>query len=114
LKIAILDDYQNVAAKCADWSPLTGSAEITFFNDHISDVDALVSRLAPFDIICVMRERTPLTAEIMGRLPVLKLISSTGPGNASIDIGAAPGGGGEGMSTGHNSYSPIGFPRGPV
>jgi phosphoglycerate dehydrogenase-like enzyme len=107
MKIAILDDYQNVAAKCADWSPLTGSAEITFFNDHISDVDALVSRLAPFDIICVMRERTPLTAEIMGRLPVLKLISSTGPGNASIDIGAARGRGVEVMNTGYNSYSTI-------
>src|ERR1700688_1227689 len=107
MKIAILDDYQNVAAQCADWSPLAVSAEITFFNDHISDVDALVSRLAPFDIICVMRERTPLTAEIMGRLPVLKLISSTGPGNASIDIGAARGRGVEVMNTGYNSYPTI-------
>jgi phosphoglycerate dehydrogenase-like enzyme len=107
MKIAILDDYQNVAAKCADWSPLTGSAEITFFNDHISGVDALVSRLAPFDIICVMRERTPLTAEIIGRLPALKLISSTGPGNASIDIGAARGRGVEVMNTGYNSYPTI-------
>jgi phosphoglycerate dehydrogenase-like enzyme len=107
VKIAILDDYQNVAAQCADWSPLAGSAEITFFNDHISGVDAQVSRLAPFDIICVMRERTPLTAEIMGRLPALKLISSTGPGNASIDIAAARGRGIEVMNTGYNSYPTI-------
>jgi phosphoglycerate dehydrogenase-like enzyme len=89
MKIAILDDYQNVAAQCADWSQLAASAELTFFNDHLSDVDALVSRLEPFDIVCVMRERTPLTAEVIGRLPALKLIASTGPRNASIDINAA-------------------------
>src|ERR1700722_11209375 len=47
MKIAILDDYQNVAAGCADWSPLATSAELTFFHDHVSDVEALVARLAP-------------------------------------------------------------------
>jgi phosphoglycerate dehydrogenase-like enzyme len=107
MKIAILDDYQNVAAQCADWSPLAVSAELTFFNDHVSDADALVSRLAPFDIICVMRERTPLTAEIIGRLPALKLIASTGPRNASIDIGAAHARGIEIVNTGYNSYPTI-------
>ncbi len=107
MKIAILDDYQNVAAKCADWSPLAVCAELTFFNDHVSDADALVSRLAPFDIICVMRERTPLTAEIIGRLPALKLIASTGPRNASIDIGAARARGIEIVNTGYNSYPTI-------
>src|SRR6201984_1460730 len=89
MKIAVLDDYKSVATVCADWSSLAASAELTFFNDHISDVNALVSRLAPFDIICVMRERTPMTAEIIGRLPALKLIVSTGPRNASIDVVAA-------------------------
>jgi phosphoglycerate dehydrogenase-like enzyme len=107
MKIAILDDYQNVAAQCADWSPLAASAELTFFSDHVSDVDALVSRLAPFDIICVMRERTPLTAEIIGRLPALKLIASTGPRNASIDVGAAGARGIEIVNTGYNSYPTI-------
>jgi phosphoglycerate dehydrogenase-like enzyme len=107
MKIAILDDYQNVAAQCADWSPLAASAELTFFSDHVSDVDALVSRLAPFDIICVMRERTPLTAEIIGRLPALKLIASTGPRNASIDVGAARARGIEIVNTGYNSYPTI-------
>jgi phosphoglycerate dehydrogenase-like enzyme len=107
MKIAILDDYQNVAAQCADWSPLSDSAELTFFNDHVSDVDTLISRLAPFDVICVMRERTPLTAEIMGRLPALKLIASTGPRNASIDFGAARARGIEVVNTGYNSYPTI-------
>jgi phosphoglycerate dehydrogenase-like enzyme len=107
MKIAILDDYQNVAAKCADWSPLATSAELTFFNDHVSDVGALVARLTPFDVICVMRERTPLTAEIIGRLPALKLIASTGPRNASIDVGAARARGIEIVNTGYNSYPTI-------
>jgi phosphoglycerate dehydrogenase-like enzyme len=107
MKIAILDDYQNVAAQCADWSPLTASAELTFFNDHVSDVDALVARLAPFDVVCVMRERTPLTAEIIGRLPALKLIASTGPRNASIDVEAARARGIDIVNTGYNSYPTI-------
>jgi phosphoglycerate dehydrogenase-like enzyme len=107
MKIAILDDYQNVAAQCADWSQLAASAELTFFNDHISDVDTLVSRLEPFDIVCVMRERTPLTAEVIGRLPALKLIASTGPRNASIDINAARARGIEIVNTGYNSYPTI-------
>jgi len=107
MKIAILDDYQNVAAGCADWSALTRSAELTFFNDHVADVEALVARLAPFDVICVMRERTPLTADIIGRLPALKLIASTGPRNASIDVGAARARGVEVVNTGYNSYPTI-------
>jgi phosphoglycerate dehydrogenase-like enzyme len=107
MKIAILDDYQNAAAQCADWSPLAASAELTFFNDHVSDADALVARLAPFDVICVMRERTPLTADIIGRLPALKLIASTGPRNASIDVGAARARGIEIVNTGYNSYPTI-------
>lgn len=107
MKIAILDDYQNVAAQCADWSQLAASAELTFFNDHLSDVDALVSRLEPFDIVCVMRERTPLTADVIGRLPALKLIASTGPRNASIDVNAARARGIEIVNTGYNSYPTI-------
>ena len=107
MKIAILDDYQNVAAQCADWSQLAASAELTFFNDHISEVDALVARLAPFDVICVMRERTPLSAEIISRLPALKLIASTGPRNASVDVGAARARGIEIVNTGYDSYPTI-------
>jgi hypothetical protein len=69
MKIAVLDDYQNVALKSADWSPVAERAEITAFNDHLSDPLALVERLLPFDVICVMRERTPLTRSIIQQLP---------------------------------------------
>jgi phosphoglycerate dehydrogenase-like enzyme len=89
MKIAVLDDYQNVALTLADWSPVAEKAEITVFNDHISDPSALVERLLPFDIICVMRERTPLPRGIIEQLPQLKMIASTGTRNASIDLAAA-------------------------
>jgi phosphoglycerate dehydrogenase-like enzyme len=89
IRVAILDDYQNVALEMADWSPLAGRAEIAVFNDHLSDPDAVVQRLLPFDVICVMRERTPLTRSVIERLPRLKLIASAGPRNAAIDQMAA-------------------------
>jgi hypothetical protein len=73
MKVAILDDYQNVALEMADWSSVAGRAEITVFNDHVADPDAVVKRLLPFDVICVMRERTPLPREVIERLPQLKL-----------------------------------------
>lgn len=89
MKVAILDDYQNVALDLADWSAVTNRAEITVFNDHLADPDAVVARLLPFDVICVMRERTPLPRGVIERLPQLKLIASTGPVNASINREAA-------------------------
>jgi phosphoglycerate dehydrogenase-like enzyme len=73
----------------ADWSPLAGRATITAFNDHLDDPDAVAARLAPFEVVCVMRERTPLTRGLLERLPRLKLIASTGFINASIDLQAA-------------------------
>src|SRR4051812_47143090 len=89
MKIAILDDYQNVALSMADWSAVERKAEITVFTDHVADPNELVVQLEPFDVVCVMRERTPLPREVIERLPRLKLIASTGPGNASIDYSAA-------------------------
>ncbi|HME49469.1 D-2-hydroxyacid dehydrogenase family protein [Mycobacterium sp.] len=89
MQVAILDDYQNVAMEMADWSPVAERADITVFNDHISDSDDLIERLAPFDVVFVMRERTPLSRNIIERLPRLKMIASTGPFNASIDMAAA-------------------------
>jgi hypothetical protein len=65
--IAILDDYQNVALEMADWSSLADEATLTVFNDHLNDVNEIVNRLVPFDVVCVMRERTPLTREILAR-----------------------------------------------
>jgi phosphoglycerate dehydrogenase-like enzyme len=106
-RIAILDDYQNVALESADWSSLRSSAELTVFNDHLPDPEAVVARLAPFDIVCVMRERTPLPREILMRLPNLKLIASTGPRNASIDVAAAAERGIEVTHTRYDSSSTI-------
>ena len=88
-KIAVLDDYQNVALENADWSVLDDRADITVFQDHLADPDAVIERLLPFDVVCVMRERTPLPRNVLERLPNLKLIASTGSGNASIDMVAA-------------------------
>ena len=88
-KIAVLDDYQNAALESADWSVLSGRADITVFQDHLDDTDAVIERLLPFDIVCVMRERTPLPRNVVERLPNLKFIASTGPVNASIDVVAA-------------------------
>ena len=89
LSVAVLDDYQNVALRLADWSQLEDRAIVTVFNDHISNPEALIARLAPFDVLCVMRERTPLPRAIIERLPRLKLIVSTGRRNAAIDVAAA-------------------------
>lgn len=86
MKIAVLDDYQGVAASLADWGSLGGEA--TFFRDTISG-PALVERLRPFEVICLMRERTPMTAEVIGALPNLKLLVTSGPRNLSIDLAAA-------------------------
>jgi phosphoglycerate dehydrogenase-like enzyme len=107
IKIAILDDYQNVALKMADWSVLAARAEITVFNDHIAGAGAPVERLLPFDVVCVMRERTSLPRDIIERLPQLKLIASTGPRNASIDVAAAQERGISVTNTGYNSWPTI-------
>src|SRR5260370_33975468 len=89
VNIAILDDYQNVALKFADWSRLQDRSQVTVFNDHVSDPAALVERLKPFEVISVMRERTPLPRSIIEQLPNLKLIASNAPRNASIELAAA-------------------------
>jgi phosphoglycerate dehydrogenase-like enzyme len=102
MKIAILDDYQNVALEMADWSALSKRAEITVFNDHVSEPPALVERLLPFDVVCAMRERTPLPRNVIQRLPNLKLIASTGPVNAAIDVAAASD---HGIAVVHTGYS---------
>jgi phosphoglycerate dehydrogenase-like enzyme len=102
-RIAIFDDYQNVALELADWSPVTERATVTVFNDHLSEAKDIVDRLRDFDAVCVMRERTPLTRDILERLPRLKLIASTGSRNASIDVDAAAARGIEVMHTNYDS-----------
>jgi hypothetical protein len=68
-KIAVLDDYQNVALENADWSVPRDRADITVFQDHLADPDAVIERLVPFDVACVMRERTPVVDEGESTLP---------------------------------------------
>ncbi|MDX1872283.1 D-2-hydroxyacid dehydrogenase family protein [Mycolicibacterium sp. 120266] len=89
IRVAVLDDYQNVALQMTDWSPVTARAEVTVFDDHLADEAALITRLAPFDVVFVMRERTPLPRSVLTRLPRLRMIASTGNANASIDMAAA-------------------------
>jgi phosphoglycerate dehydrogenase-like enzyme len=107
VQVAILDDYQGVALQSADWSPLQGKANITVFRDHLSDSAALVERLKPFDVVCVMRERTPLTRAILEQLPNLKLIASTAFRNASIDMAAAKERGITVCKTGYSAHGAI-------
>jgi len=89
MKVAILDDYQSVAADMADWNSLPADTEVTFFSDHLTDEDALASRLAGFDIIMGMRERTPFPRSLLERLPSLRCLITTGGRNASFDLNAA-------------------------
>ena len=100
-KIAVLDDYQGVALKLADWSAVTARGDVDVFSDHLTDLDAVAERLLPYDVLCVMRERTPLGAALIERLPNLKLIASTGPRNASIDLKAAAA---RGIAVVHTGY----------
>src|ERR1700732_267124 len=106
-RIAVLDDYQHVALSLADWSVLEPRATVTVFNDHLADSDAVVERLQPFEIVCVMRERTPMTRTIIERLPKLRMIASTGTRNASIDLKAAEERGVQVVHTGYTSTPTI-------
>ena len=88
LRCAILDDYQNVALKMADWSALKGKADITVFNEHLGEASNVVKALKDFDIVCAMRERTPFRRETVEALPKLKLLLTSGARNASFDMEA--------------------------
>src|SRR5258705_4564869 len=88
-RCAILDDFQNVALKVADWSKVTGDVDITVFNEHLGDADNVVKALQGFQIICAMRERTAFPRAVIEKLPDLKLLITTGMRNASIDVAAA-------------------------
>src|ERR1700756_4033046 len=107
IRIAVLDDYQDVALSLTDWSVLDERATVTVFNDHLADPAAVVERLQPFDIVCVMRERTPMTRTIIERLPKLRLIASTALRNASIDLKAAQERGIQVVHTGYTSAPTI-------
>jgi phosphoglycerate dehydrogenase-like enzyme len=88
-RIAVLDDYQSVAADFCDWSQLPEPAEVVEFHDYVGDPDALVARLRSFDVVIAMRERTKFPREVLERLPDLRLLVTTGMRNKSIDVEAA-------------------------
>ncbi len=87
-RIAVLDDWQGIAAQAANWSALRTRAEVVFFTDAFADADALVAALAGFDAVLAMRERSRLDAGVIGRLPRLRMIAFTGARNAAVDVAA--------------------------
>jgi phosphoglycerate dehydrogenase-like enzyme len=89
MRVAILDDYQNVALQSADWDRVREQAELEVFSDHLEDEAMLAARLGGFDAIVLMRERTPFRRSLFSQLPKLRLLVTTGMGNAAIDLAAA-------------------------
>jgi phosphoglycerate dehydrogenase-like enzyme len=89
LRVALLDDYQGVALEAAGWSSLPSGTVVETFRDHLTDEEALARRLAPFDVVMALRERTPFPRSLLERLPQLKLIATAGMRNAAIDLAAA-------------------------
>lgn len=88
LRCTVLDDYQGAALKVADWTPLAGRVDVQVLREHLTG-ETLVAALADSEIIVAMRERTPFDAELLRRLPNLRLLVTTGMRNASIDLEAA-------------------------
>jgi phosphoglycerate dehydrogenase-like enzyme len=89
VKVAVLDDYQEVALSSTDWTPVTSQGEVVTFRDHVDDEAILAERLKDVTILVLMRERTPVTSSLIDSLPALRLIVTTGPSNASVDVIAA-------------------------
>ena len=89
VRVAVLDDYQQVALASADWAPLEGRATIDVYTDHLADEDAVAQRLEPYDVVVAMRERTPFPGSLIERLPRLRLLVTTARRNDSIDLAAA-------------------------
>ncbi|SAI27994.1 2-hydroxyacid dehydrogenase [Bordetella ansorpii] len=86
MKVAVLDDYQCVARQYADWASLEHRTKITFYHDHVDEPTDLLRRLEPYQVICLMRERTKLDATALSQLPNLRLIVTSAMRNAAVDI----------------------------
>jgi phosphoglycerate dehydrogenase-like enzyme len=89
VRIAVLDDWQSVASDVVDWSVLDSIGQITFLHEFPADTDSMAARLEPYDVICVMRERTLFDEALLSQLPHLKLLVTGGMRNAAIDVKAA-------------------------
>ena len=88
-KLAIIDDWEHAALSMADWAGIEGRVSIDVYHDHLDSEDALAARLEPYEIICIMRERTPFPRSLFERLPKLEHLFTSGTRNASIDLAAA-------------------------
>jgi lactate dehydrogenase-like 2-hydroxyacid dehydrogenase len=88
LRVALLDDYAKVALHSADWSVLQGKAQVTVFDRHLSE-DQAAALLAPFDVLCTIRERMSLPRSLFERLPNLKLVTIIGMSLPNLDMRAA-------------------------
>ena len=89
MRCAILDDYQGVALDLADWSTVADDVEIQVFHEPLGDEAAVAKALADFEVVVIMRERTPFPRLLFEKLPKLKLLVTTGMRNLSIDLAAA-------------------------
>ena len=89
LKVAILDDYQNVSQQFFDLEKLSGKYEFKIFNEAFADEEEAIEKLADFQAILIMRERTPITKNLIDNLIKLKFIITSGKKNKSIDLNAA-------------------------
>src|SRR3989442_14389603 len=103
-RVAILDDYQGVARRMAAWASLPAGTELVVFADHLNNLGAAAARLADFDAVVAMRERTPFPRALLEKLPRLKLLVTTGMRNATIDVGAGVGRGEAGWGTSGRPY----------
>ncbi len=88
-RLAVIDDYENAALGSADWATIGDDVQISVFHDHLADEDTVAERLEPFEVVTMMRERTPFPRSLLARLPNLELLNTTGMRNASIDLEAA-------------------------
>ena len=88
-RCAIIDDYQECALAMADWAALGDDVEVTAFKRHWADEDEVARQLAEFEIVCIMRERTPFPRSLIAKLPKLELLATSGMRNFSIDLAAA-------------------------
>src|ERR1700761_985016 len=89
MKLAILDDYQRVALKLADWSHIARQCRIDVIDKPLPTVRDAIQTLRPYDIICMLRERTAAPRELIEGLPNLKLLAITGPKHRTLDLQAA-------------------------
>ncbi|WP_030703653.1 MULTISPECIES: D-2-hydroxyacid dehydrogenase family protein [unclassified Streptomyces] len=89
LRCAVIEDFQSVSATVTDWSPVTDDVEIVTFTEHLASVDEAAAALAGYDIVVTLRERVPFPAELLARLPRLRLLVASGMRNFAIDFDAA-------------------------